>query len=213
MLSDLRPYYAHGGITIYHGDCRALLPMAVDAVITDPPYNLGLDYCDGDRRPDYEAWCREWFALLSAPTIAFSPGIVNVGMWCRIQEPAWIIGWHKPAAMGRSPFGACNWEPVLFWGKAKPDQRGTDVVLAGILPEKAVEGHPCPKPERWGIGLVQLLTDPGETILDPFMGTGTTLIAAQRLGRHAIGIEIDERYCEMAANRLRQQALPMFAVS
>ncbi|MDD5304003.1 MAG: site-specific DNA-methyltransferase [Elusimicrobia bacterium] len=70
-------------------------------------------------------------------------------------------------------------------------------------------GHPSPKPEcvmRW---LVDELSEPGETVLDPFMGSGTTLRAAKDLGRKAIGIEIEERYCEIAAKRLSQQVLPL----
>lgn len=208
----MKPYYEQDGITIYHGDCREVLPnVRADVAITDPPYNVGLDYCDGDRRLDYESWCVEWFSLLcGCEAIALTPGMVmtNLVMWFRIKEPDWMIGWHKPAAMGRSPFGFCNWEPVLFWGEPKRN-RGTDVVRAGILPDRALDGHPCPKPEMWAVGLVTLLTDFGETVVDPFMGTGTTLVACRRLGRNAVGIEISEAYCEIAAKRLAQGALPL----
>lgn len=205
----MTPYYEQDGITIYHGDCREILhSLTAHCAITDPPYNVGLNYSGGDNRSDYEDWCSAWFQQLRSKSlsIALTPGTVNVAMWCRIQEPNWIIGWHKPAAMGPSPFGVCNWEPVLFWGKPKRN-RGTDVVTAGIVPDKALDGHPCPKPERWAIGLIQLLTDPCETILDPFTGSGTTLVAAKRLGRKAIGIELEEKYCEIAAKRLSQGAL------
>jgi site-specific DNA-methyltransferase (adenine-specific) len=210
----MKPYYQHGGVTIWHGDCREILPRldAVALCVTDPPYNVGINYGEAtnDRRTDYEAWCASWFKQVRAKSTAtaIASGTVNVAMWCRIQEPDWIIGWHKPAAMGRSPVGFNNWEPVLFYGKAKAN-RGTDVVTAGILPDAAVQGHPCPKPERWAIGLVSLLSDASETVLDPFMGSGTTLVAAKRLCRKAIGIEVEERFCEMAANRLAQEVLPL----
>jgi DNA modification methylase len=69
--------------------------------------------------------------------------------------------------------------------------------------------HPCPKPESLMRELVELFTDPGETVLDPFMGSGTTLVAAKRLGRKAIGIERELKYCELAVERLRQSALPL----
>ncbi len=208
----MKPYYDEDGITIFHADCRepGLLPLIVslDHVITDPPYNVGLNYSGGDDRKDYEAWCSEWFQRFNglASSTALTPGTVNVAMWCRIAAPDWIIGWHKPAAMGPSPFGVCNWEPVLFWGLPKRN-RGTDVVTAGIVPDPDLSGHPCPKPEKWARGLVLLLTDVGSTVLDPFMGTGTTLRAAKDCGRKAIGIEIEERYCEIAAKRLRQRVL------
>jgi len=69
--------------------------------------------------------------------------------------------------------------------------------------------HPCPKPENLMLELVTQFSDYGETILDPFMGSGTTLIAAKRVGRKAIGIDLSERYCEIAARRLDQEALPL----
>ena len=69
--------------------------------------------------------------------------------------------------------------------------------------------HPCPKPEPLMVELVSLFTDPGETILDPFAGSGTTLVAAKRIGRKAIGIELNEAYCEVAARRLSQGVLPL----
>lgn len=73
--------------------------------------------------------------------------------------------------------------------------------------------HPAAKPEPLMRELVTLFTDPGETILDPFMGSGTTLVAAKRLGRRAIGIELEEKYCEIAAKRLAQGALDLFGVA
>lgn len=210
----MKPFYEQSGITIYHGDCRDVLPYldVVRLCVTDPPYNVGINYGEAtdDSRTDYEAWCAAWFKQVRAKSTAtaIASGAANVAMWCRIQAPDWIIGWHKPAAMGRCLVGFNNWEPVLFYGKAKPN-RGTDVVTAGILPDAALQGHPCPKPERWALGLISLLSDAGETVLDPFAGTGTTLVAAKRLCRPAIGIEITEAYCEIAAKRLQQEALPL----
>jgi DNA modification methylase len=75
--------------------------------------------------------------------------------------------------------------------------------------EKLERYHPTQKPEPLMTEIVRLFTDPGEKILDPFMGSGTTLVAAKRLGRKAIGIELEEKYCEIAAQRLSQGALPM----
>ena len=209
------PYYEHAGITIYHGDCRDILPyVTADVVVTDPPYNVGKVYglSVDDSRDDYEAWCRSWFTALHAPTIAFTCGHRNVTMWGRIQEPDWIICWFKPAAMVRSPFGACNWEPVMFYGDTRTHKGcRVDVVRAGIvpIPDSCLSGHPCPKPDQWAVGLVRMLSDAGETILDPFMGSGTTLVAAKQLVRKAIGIEIEERYCEIAVKRLAQEVLPL----
>jgi DNA modification methylase len=213
----MTPYYDQEGITIYHGDCREVLPeVAFDVAVTDPPYNVGFKYGDAvdDRRRDYQQWCAEWFGMLrvKARAIALTPGTVNVPMWCEIEHPRWILAWHKPAAMGSSPFGVCNWEPILFWGASKRN-RGTDVVRAPIIPDKALAGHPCPKPLAWATGTLKLLTDPGDSVVDPFSGSGTVLVGSQAMGLRAIGIEIEERYCEIAAKRLSQGVLPMEAAS
>lgn len=212
-MGEVKPYYQDELVTLYHGDCREVLPtlkLEACAAITDPPYNVGLDYGANtdDKRSDYSAWCRDWFLLLrqAAHVVGLTPGIVNVALWCDIQRPDWIIAWHKPAAMGRSPFGFCNWEPVLVYGKTR-NRSGVDVVTAMILPDSALDGHPCPKPLLWAKGLIKTLAEPGDTIIDPFCGSGTTMRAAKDMGHYAVGIEIEERYCEIAARRLSQGSL------
>jgi len=74
---------------------------------------------------------------------------------------------------------------------------------------KGPDGHPAPMPYAMASGHIQTWSDPGETVLDPFMGSGTTLRAAKDLGRKAIGIEIEERYCEIAAKRMSQLAMAL----
>lgn len=183
----MQPYYRQDGITIYHGDCLEVLPaLSADVVITDPPYNLGLAYgaSVNDLRDDYESWCKQVLRLCraSAPAVALTPGIANLGLWMSIEPPRWTLCWLKPAAMGRSYLGFNNWEPVLLWGK--PRRRdGVDVFVAPIIPDPEVKGHPCPKPLLWGRRMVGLLSNEGDVILDPFMGTGTTLAAAKWFGR------------------------------
>lgn len=206
----MKPYYESGGITIYHGDCREVLPgISADTCITDPPYNVGLTYGAGtnDTRADYRDWCAEWFGAIDAPLIAVSSGVANVGMWWTIKPPTWVLAWHKPAAMGRCVVGFNNWEPILLYGKP----RGTivDVIRAGVIPSGEVEGHPCPKPYEWAAKQIALLSPEGGSVLDPFMGSGTTAKAAKNLNRPYIGIEIEERYCEIAAKRLSQEVLAL----
>ena len=195
-------------IEIWNDDCLNVLKKmpdkSVDLILTDPPYNVDFQYKEyKDKRPDYKKWCREWFQEIQrvSKNQCISVGIVNVTMWTKIKEPHWIICWWKPAAMGRSPFGFCNWEPILFWGKPKKNQ-GCDVIRATIKPDKSLEGHPCPKPLDWGLKLVELLTNEGDTILDPFMGSGTTGVACANLNRNFIGIEISEKYCQIAEERI-----------
>jgi site-specific DNA-methyltransferase (adenine-specific) len=208
------PYFDDGnGIVIYHGDCRSILPSiaaaAVDLVLTDPPYNVGIYYGGSvdDLRNDYNAWCRSWFAECRriARRVALTPGVANLGLWHQIEQPTWVMAWHKPASMGRCIVGFNNWEPVLLYGS--PARAVSDVVVAPVVPDRSVAGHPCPKPIRWARGLIAALSDEGQIILDPFMGSGTTLRAAKDLGRKAIGIEISEAYCEIAARRLQQEAM------
>ncbi len=187
----MTPYYSEDGVTIYHGDCREILPslelQAENTVtVTDPPYNLGFSYgsATDDTRDDYEQWCREWFlqCLAIAHLVAFTPGHPNLALWFRIANPKGIVAWHKPAAMCRGPFGFNNWEPVLVYGNSL-NRKGVDVVTAPILPDPALDGHPCPKPLAWASGLIGLLSLQSEVIVDPFCGTGTTNVAATKNGR------------------------------
>jgi site-specific DNA-methyltransferase (adenine-specific) len=206
-----KPYYYEDGITLYHGDCLELLPLMpeVEMVLTDPPYNIGLQYGADvdDGRADYAEWCWKWFGICEekSKVQAVACGFPNVAMWLRHKEQKWIMAWIKPAAMGRSPMGFCNFEPVLVYGKPQT-RRGVDVVTAPVVSDGEVEGHPCPKPLKWASGIIQNLTNDG-SILDPFAGSGTTLRAAKDLGRQAIGIEVNERYCEMIAKRMSQGVL------
>jgi site-specific DNA-methyltransferase (adenine-specific) len=211
----VKHYYQDEWATLYLGDCREVLP-AVDAqiVITDPPYNVGISYGGGtdDSRgaTEYEDWCHEWFTIANATPgrcIAITPGIVNVAMWLRLfPHPTWILAWWKPAAMGRSPVGFCNWEPIILYGKPRGDKR-VDVIRAPIRPSGEYGGHPCPKPTGWATGQIAVLAGADDVVMDPFMGTGTTLLAAKESGRKSIGIEIEESYCEIAAKRLDQGVL------
>jgi len=197
-------------IKLILGDCleemKKIPDKSIDLVLTDPPYNVGLNYCNGDKRIDYKKWCKCWFIELERickGTIAFSCGIVNVGMWCSIKNPKWILCWWKPATMGRSIVGFNNWEPVLMYGKFI-GKGGCDVVKAVIKPDKELEGHPCPKPLNWAKGFIQILSKREMGVLDPFMGSGTTGVACKELGRNFIGIEIEPKYFAIAQRRINQ---------
>ena len=206
------PYYSDDFVTLYHGDCREILPglSGADLALTDPPYNAGKDYGahnDSMTPEAYERWCREWWPFLFAVTrrIAMFPGHGNLPMWYRISKPAAVGCWYKPGNPGKGILGFEEWEPWLYWhGGDRGLVGGSSVIRQPIETSEAID-HPCPKP----IGLMgKLITKcRGLVTIDPFAGSGTTLVAAKRIGRHAIGIELEERYCEIAAKRLSQDVL------
>ncbi len=96
----------------------------------------------------------------------------------------------------------------MFFGSAPGLEKGARATTIRSTESSEKNGHPCPKPIGWMLWAVGLASRQGETVLDPFMGSGTTLRAAKDLGRRAIGIEIEEMYCEVAAKRLSQECLP-----
>jgi DNA modification methylase len=114
-----------------------------------------------------------------------------------------------PAAASPSPWGFQTSQPIYYYGPDPflADSKGNRA--NGFVQRGRAESvdHPCPKPVEWMTWAIERTSRPGETILDPFAGSGTTLAAAKQLGRKAIGIEIEERYCEIAAKRLAQGVL------
>ena len=216
----MKPYYSHAGITIYHGDAHEVLPLlTADCVITDPPYGLGeLSGTTSKARnrnaytsefEDTEEYVRDVVvpALKLALEKSGGRGLVTCGVRCMFDypRPRSIGGFFQPAAVGMSPWGFAGYNPVLFYGKDPRDGKGQSSVMTPLTERASDDRHPCAKPMgamRWMVGKGTL---EGETVLDPFMGSGTTLVAAKNLGRKAIGIEIEEKYCEIAASRLSQE--------
>jgi len=207
----MEPYYDEGGITIYHGDCLEVLPELdhFDVAFADPPYNCGLDYGplhdDQMDSTQYWFWCSVWFNLLRAHAdrIVITPGHGNLQPWMD-RKPTGVAAWYKPGNPAKAGiFQFCEWEPVLVWTK-KPIG-GSDVWRATVSKQADTGPHPCPKP----LALLRkvLMAVRGETVVDPFMGSGTTLRAAKDLGLAAVGIEQNEAYCEIAAKRLGQEVL------
>lgn len=221
----MKPYYEHAGITIYHGDCREVLPTLtekVDLVLTDPPYgiNLGVAERSGkmmkhgnssytlfDDTPDYVQRTvvpviEECIGL--ATRVAVTSGIRNMFLYPN-PTTVWVLHWPNGAGLGRWSAFNC-WQPVLLYGDG-PKRVGSIPDTFTTTEQAERNGHPCPKPLRLWSKLLAAVSCEGELILDPFMGSGTTLRAAKDLGRRAIGIEIEERYCEIAAKRLAQEVL------
>ncbi len=206
----MKPYYQDDAVTIYHGDCRDVLPSirTFDLALTDPPYGVGLEYASYD---DTEA---NWFELMGTiiPLLRASADMVilpscqikRLGWFYANHKPDWLIAWHKGSPGHVSMVGFNDWEPLCVWGRTDGLSMH-DYLSVNNDEEMGAYGHPCPKPLRWATKLIGSASKEGMWILDPFMGSGTTLRAAKDLGRKAIGIEIEERYCEIAAKRMAQE--------
>lgn len=198
------------GVRLYRGDSlkvlRSIPDLSAHLTLTDPPYNVGFSYDSlDDSREDYEDWCADWLFQCERITdglVCFSPGHVNVAMWCKIKQPRWIMCWWKPAAMGRSLLGFCNWEPMLVYGNRPRKRNQTDVIRGVITAKESLKWHPCPKPLEWGVKFVKALSLPGDVVLDPFFGSGTVGVACVQTGRKFVGIELSDNYFCKAADRI-----------
>lgn len=220
----MKPYYEHGGITIYHGDSRWVVPQIneiVDLIVTDPPY--GMERFETDTK-DYlkivgpvlqAAWKR--LTTSGSMFVFTSTGeVVNVAN--ALNQPLKRLLWmYKP---NDCTFPLAGWllksEAILWFVKGdsfnlaerKPFRH--DCYIHTTVGQEGVEGHPTVKPLKVIKDFVNRCPHDG-LVLDPFMGSGTTLVAAKDLDRRAIGIEIEEKYCEIAAKRLSQEVLDFSA--
>jgi hypothetical protein len=213
------PYYQDDLVTLYHGDCREVTAwLEADVLVTDPPY--GRAWKSGQfsnaRKPaetqitgDHSAAARDDILAMwgDRPALVF-------GSW-RVTRPRKVnnrLIWHKAAnlpGMRTQAWFAADEEIYQigtgFTGKPEQNVLVTHERRDGAAGEVARVGHPTPKP----VGLMERLIAkcPSGVVADPFTGSGSTLLAAKTLGRTAIGVEIDERYCEIAARRLAQDTL------
>lgn len=212
-----------GDCRLILGDCLAVLPTLgkVDAVVTDPPYGVGLKakqnkwvkhtgpgYLSTDDTPDFVS-----SVVVPAVNVArdmFDRVVITPGTRCAFLYPApdEIGAIYNRTGTGSGKWGFVCAAPVLFYG--------TDPYLSAGLGRRASSweqpandyaedcGHPCPKPiglMRWLVGRASLA---GQTVLDPFMGSGTTGVACVNLGRKFIGIEIEPRYFDIACRRIEE---------
>ena len=222
----MTPYYEGEGVTIYHGDCRDVLPsVAADVLVTDPPYgvNIGDHAGASETRAGYLIKGRyasyddtpENFAAIVVPAVDAAlertgrRGLVfscHTGL--RLLPPYTALGGvFLPAGCGRNAWGFTSLALCALYGGAPALEKGAKATAIRSSAAAEKSEHPCPKPLRWMTWAVGLASVAGETVLDPFAGSGTTLRAAKDMGRRAVGIELDERYCEIAANSLSQRVL------
>lgn len=220
----MTPYYqdCNNGITIYHGDCRKILPnlKGVTAIVTDPPYGTMLD-------TNYTRFKGEGHNKIYKPiegdSDLFNPDHLldykNVIMFgyqyfAKWVDPGTILVWDKRFKNGSAFLadGEIAWMKN-YYGKIGPKTGGRGVYICSLTaqgfkrPEKT--HHPTQKPVslmEWCIRKLKRLK-PGDVVCDPYMGVGSTLIAARNLGFPAIGIEIEREYCDIAIERLKQTSI------
>lgn len=211
----MKPYYDNKGIRIYHGDCREILPTldAADLVLTDPPYGIGeaagknksrtnmalaTDYGDSDwdNAPVDQAII-DMVVGWGVNAIVFGGNFYSFP-----PSPCWLV-WDKD---NTGDFADCE----LAWTNMKRAVRKIKYRWNGMFQEhsgrhKEKRYHPTQKPVAVMKWCIQQAPRDIKTVLDPFMGSGTTLVAAKQMNLECTGIEREERYCEIAANRLSQE--------
>lgn len=221
----MKPYYAEKGIQIFHGDCREVLPAlrntgdwligkweGIGLIVTDPPYGIAHPTNYASRGRDNLARCTD-YAPVFEDDRPFDP--VHLLRWpCLLWggnyyadrlpvSSGWVV-WDKerPADLDQST-------AELAWSNFVKGVRVFRHLWNGMMRASEHEplSHPTQKPVALMKWCLSLRWTPQGTVCDPYMGAGATLVAAKDLGRKAIGIEIEERYCEIAANRLRQEVL------
>jgi site-specific DNA-methyltransferase (adenine-specific)/modification methylase len=226
----MNPYYEQDGITIYHGDCREVFPSLpkADLMLTDPQYQLAngrkantmgksANRSGSGNLLKGTYLVNRDYGLMRGDDAPFDPSFLvpfpSVVLWGAIHyanklpnATRWLV-WDKRVGVASDDNADCE----LAWTNIKGPARVFRHLWKGVcragVENIAISGsklHPFQKPTalmRWCI----CLAPDASLILDPFMGSGTTLRAAKDLGRRAIGIEIEERYCEIAAKRLSQR--------
>lgn len=237
------PYYSDSNVTIYHGDCREILPEmergGVDLLLTDPPFEK--EAHTQQRRVKRHGGVMEiealpFEAMDEATRISVSLEMSRLSkrwtlVFCQIEAvPIWrstleaaglnyrrTCLWIKPdgmpqysgdrPGMGYETFVAMHQPGRSVWNGG--GRHGVYTFNKGESGNTGPSGHPTTKPLKLFKQLISDFSNEGETVLDPFMGSGTTLRAAKDLGRKAIGIELEEKYCEIAALRCCQTVLDL----
>lgn len=214
-LSDYL-FYEDDWATIYCGDCLAIMPLmepeSVDLVVTDPPYNVGKNYeiaSDDLNESEYQEFMTEGLNLsrrIAKNQFWFIPRY-KLAFWTSVMPKAHTIIIPRRC---HGPYRA-GWEDMFGIGLAegKPNTPAVDIWFElglkgeGWLCREDNFNHPGYTPTNIFHRATKLLSK--DLVLDPFMGTGSSIVAAKNLNRKSIGIEINPKYCEIAVKRLRQE--------
>lgn len=206
-------------------DSVQLLDLSSDApvslMVTDPPWNLGMNYGDVSDElstEEYRDFTEKWFTLwksLARHSIVM-PGTQNIPLWMQLFPPYYIAPWIKTnsASYGMISlyhkadeilFYDTDW--MVFYGEGWRRRRISDVFDHAIGAQADVGDHPSPKPLSLWIDFLQSYTEEEDVIIDPFMGTGSTIVAGERTRRLAKGCELSTRYCAVILERLNRMGL------
>ena len=203
--------------TIACGDCREILPTlpakSFQLAFADPPYWVGFDYGDKtDKEMEYIN--PEWLVtelLRVAECVLVTPGMRQ---FYEYPKSSWQVGWFKPGSTRQNGIGGFSiWEPILVYGK--PVKKvWQDAINLPDVANHTKDGafHKCPKPEKLLRWLIENFTNPGDRVLDPVSGSGTTCKAAFQLSREYLGIEIDPKIAKLSLARVRNSQPPLLAV-
>ena len=222
----MKPYYQDESVTIYHGGCESVDEwLRADVLVTDPPYGIGWrkgawangnsrqhDGIENDSNTSVRDLALDWWGG--------KPGIVFGSLYAPFpRDVRHVLVWEKPSDAGvfgsvtgyrrdvEAVFLTGQWpKRNAVWGSVV---RSTIRNVGGAHGPSGRHGHPHAKPVDLLITLI--VRSPSGVIADPFMGSGSTLVAAKAVGCTAIGVEIDERYCEIAARRCSQETLDLGA--
>jgi len=176
-----------------------------DACITDPPYNVDLDYDDATddkkNRAEYARFSQQWWGCIPCSTRVVTPGWNNLAFWLNSIAPQAMGVWTKTNSCTRGSVSRFNcWEPILFYG-CKNTDRAHDTFDFPTGFQKETGDHPCPKPFKFWVELLSCYSDDGATVYEPFLGSGTTLMAAQETGRVCFALEHSPYYVDIAVAR------------
>lgn len=177
--------------------------------LTDPPYGLGDTDSTKNEYVEYDDTRENLIktvagflpiALRIAPVVVMTPGNGNARLY---PSPNWTMAWFTPAGAGSGPWGFCCWQPILCYGKdpklSKGKGRHPDAIVHTESAEKF--GHPCTKPINFWKWLMERTSEEGESIYEPFSGSGTTIIAAEDMRRTCYAMELSPQYVDVGVRR------------
>jgi site-specific DNA-methyltransferase (adenine-specific) len=215
----VKPYYEDGSVTIYHGDCRELMeegigsPFEVDMLLTDPPYgiNLQTNYSKlSGSTKNYKPVEGDAVPFDPAPLLAYRKAVLWGANHYHLRLPeggGWLV-WDKREGSGSNMFA----DAEVAWCSFKtPIRLYSHLWGVNRRSEKNRWLHPTQKPVALMRWVLEKWTEPGQMIFDPYMGSGPVAEACRDLDRRYIGIEMEEEYCEVAAQRFDQGVLDLAA--